>query len=305
MKISRVIAVIFIIAVSCALCMVLFSCGGAHVPFVFLPDADLGNGYFEHLIERRSQYANIYAYLIFQHMRGIDAPLENMLVGNLALQEYDGDFDFLRASYINWRNNYPDKLEVVRENVPALFQMMRRITRRNMMVHFDEMQNVIESYVSALYINSPAPPRILTRVDEHGNEYEEIAPQIDLEYARSNLARFVCPDFLAKNPQQLVADYLNKHNIHVRRIIFDEILSGVDHLIYPFMVIHRFQIFYHKGSEPIEDERRWRSRILTVNYYLGIDGDGNYIIKYVSDPRHRGSVEHPDDPSPYDFFWRD
>lgn len=293
-KFMRIMKIFIIIAVV-ILCAALTSCDD-FAAFDILPDADLGDAYFDHLIEHQTQYENIYSYLIIRHIIDIDGP------GAQALREQyrDGYYALFAASYRTWQERHPDKLEIIRGNIPTLYRMVRRITSRNQMHHFEAMQNTIASYVSALYINSPAPPMVRIVTDEDGTEREEIVPQIDLEYARANFESFVCPDFLSMNPQGAVAAYLNEHNINVKRIQFEDFISIFEHRAYPFRVTQRFRIFYYIGNEPVE-ETRWRDRWVTAVYYLGIDANGNYIIRYVNDPRVAREIINSEYPQPADF----
>jgi hypothetical protein len=299
MKIFRFILFILIIIY----CAAVISCGEeTYTPFTGMPDADLGSDYFGHLIENLGQCQNVYSHLMIEYIK--ERP------GSAAEFAEDGEsgyFDLFEAAYNNWRGKHPDKVELIRANVPALYSMVNRITHRNRILHFETMQHVINSYVSAAYINSPAPeaPPEPTEppTDEDGGIIPPpmtYYPPIDPEYARENIAQYVSADFLSKNPQQAVKAYLDEHNIHVKKISFGD-FSDFNHHIYPFRIETRFRLYYYMGDTPVEDEKKWQTAQMQAVYFLGLGPDRNYVIEYISDPRVMQEIIDPDDPTIKDF----
>jgi hypothetical protein len=277
MKFNRIILFILIIIFFAAV----YSCGEApYVPFTELPDADLGNGYFEHLIENLGQYQLIYEFLLNAHLNEhYDIPAGSDDEEHNAL---------LESTYAEWQAEHPDKLQIVKDNVPKLAVMVTRITGRNYILHWETMKNLIDSYVSAVYINSPAP---VSPAEQQTDENGEIVPPettlfppIDIDYARENISQYVSADFLSKNPQKAVSDYLNGHNIHVTRIVFDDNFSDFEHHIYPFRIEYSYRIYYYAGDAPAEDESKWQTAVVRAVYFLSINENRDYVISYISRP---------------------
>ena len=293
----------FLIFMLCAVCCaMLASCRGErHVPFRAIPDADLGSAKFERLIKNLTQYQNIYSHLMLEHIRAR---------GGDSLAELEDDDDGFRlalheAAYNYWLERDPAMVGAIRANVPRLYDMNNRINRHNYILHFEAMKHVIDSYVSALYINSPAPPAAVEPLtDAHGEPVPEpttFFPPVDLEHARANIASFVTPEFLAKNPHAAVANYLHEHNINVKRIIFNPVFTSFNHHVYPFRIEYRFRIEYYIGDEPVP-ESRWRSAAVQAVFFVTMNEEREYVIAYVSDPWAVREQIDPYAPSIEDFM---
>ena|GEM_PF-2787316 len=293
MKLCRLVLIIVCFAA-------FYSCGGdTFTAFQEIPDADLGGGYFEHLIENLSQYEYVYSHLFVEYARehSTAAVFEENESAYAALCE---------AAYKNWQSNHPDKLEVIHANIPRLFDMVSRITSRNRVFHFETMKYLIDSYVSAVYINSPAPeaPRDEPQTDENGGSVPAettLFPPIDIGSARENISGYVSADFLSNNPQKAVADYLNENNIHVKKIVFDESFSDFSHHIYPFRIDYKYRIYYYTGDTPVDDEEKWQTANVRAVYFLTMNEKREYVIAYISDPAAAKEIINPDDPKIEDF----
>lgn len=304
MKISKFILFIFTIVS----CIIAASCGGddSFKAFQEIPDANLGGEYYEHLIEKFTQYKNIYSYLVLEQLKNDEDTILAEAVEE-ETEEDDSTFKLFEASYKNFQEKYPDKLAVIESYYPSLVEMTNRITSRNTVLHFETMKNVIDSYVSAVYINNYVP-EIPVETEPETDENGEIVPTettyyppVDLDYARENITQYVSSDFLEKNPQKAVADYLNGNNIHVTRIKFQEIFSSFEHHIYPFFVRYKYDIYYYIGDEPIENEEKWHTATVTLDYYMGLDENRNYVIKYISNPAVKKEIIDAEDPKFEDF----
>ena len=289
----------FLLFMLCAVCCAMIaSCRDErHVPFRTIPDADLGSAEFEHLIRNLTQYQNIYSHLMVARIRerGDDS---------LAELEDDEGFRFAlyEAAYYYWLERDPAMVGTIRANVPKLYDMNNRINRHNHVMHFEAMKHVIDSYVSAVYINSPAPPAAEEpRTDAQVPEPTTFFPPVDLEYARANIASFVTPEFLAKNPHAAVANYLHEHNINVKRIIFNPVFTSFSQHVYPFRIEYRFRIEYYIGNEPVP-ESRWRSAAMQTVFFITMNENREYVIAYVSDPWAVREQFDPYAPSIEDFM---
>jgi len=298
MKFCRVILFILIIIY----CAAAYSCGGgAFTVFQEIPDADLGSEFFEHLIENLGQCQNVYSHLFVGYVK------EHSTVAEFEDDEA-GYFDLYEAAYKNWREKHPDKVELIRANIPKLYDMVNRITHRNRVFHYETMKHVIDSYVSAVYINSPAPvvPEEPTE-PLTGEDGELIPPEttffppINIDYARESISQYISADFSSKNPQKAVADYLNEHNIHVKRIVFDPTFAEFNHHVYPFRIEYKYRIYYYIGDTPVEDEQKWQTATVRAVYFLTMNENREYAIAYISDPAVMKEIINPDDPKIEDF----
>jgi hypothetical protein len=303
MKISGFILLIVIVS-----CTALISCGGEESfrAFQEIPDADLGSEYFEHLIENYGQYINVYGHLFLEYMQENPHSEIETELGN-----EDGAYiDLYEASYQNFIEKYPDRIELIRSNIPKLHDMVGRINYMNRVAHFETMKYVIDSYVSAAYINAPVAAAEPTEpqadeTDENGEITPPPAPfvpPVDIDYARENIADFVTAEFLAKNPHGAVADYLKENNIHVTKIVFSEVFKEFEQHIYPFRIGHDYRIYYYTGDTPVEDEKKWQTATVRAVYFLTMNEENRqYAISYISDPAVMQEIINADDPKIEDF----
>ena len=278
--------ILFIIIIIC--CAALLACGESFAAFSLIPDADLGDAYFEHLIENLGQCQNVYAHLFIAYAQELAAPIDYFW------DNEDGYFELFEAAYKNWQSKYPGQAEIMQSNIPKLFDMNNRIADFNFVFHMETIKHAIDSYVSALYINSPEPPAV--QEEAQAGEEESLFPPIDPADARANIDQYATADFLSKNPQKAVSDYLSENNIHVTRIRFDDYFTGFNQHVYPFRIEYKYRINYHTG-----DESKPQNASVHAIYYVTMDTGRNYAVAYVSDPAVMREIINPDDPTIKDF----
>lgn len=227
------------------------SCGQKFVPFSDIPIANTDIPYFRSMCENPDRYKNMFIYLVLEYYQG------SGVATNQIGFDYDSDaFHECERQFMEWKELHPEYAEQMEKMLGEHIIMSSHIKHSNMEKKFNAMLKTVTDFIAAQF----------TQEAELVSNYESL----------------VSDEFLKLCGADTVKKYCSENNLTVTSVEYDSYPSAVVHHYYPFSFDYAVTVMYTDNVKDPEG-KHIKSYSLKLRYFIGIDKNENYIIKYVAD----------------------